>query len=117
MHFWRGQASCLADLRAEAVEWPGILSNNKHKQRSECNLSQVDMLRPGLLGPSREAYAARYCSRRLVPVARSAEQRRWDNGGLSHAHELHALLSQVSFAQDPGLGAGHQTWLALNPKP
>ena len=58
-------------------------------------LLQVDMLRPGLLGSTREAFSARYCGRRLVPVAHKPDQRRWDNGGLSHAHELHALLSQV----------------------
>ena len=59
-------------------------------------MPQVDILRPGLLGATREAFSARYCGRRLVPVARSADLKRWDNSGLSHAHELHALLSQAS---------------------
>ena len=58
-------------------------------------LWQVDILRPGLLGHTREAFSARYCGRRLVPSARSPDAKRWDNGGLSHAHELHALLAQV----------------------
>lgn len=60
-------------------------------------LHQVDALRPGLLGPNREAFAHRYCNRRLVPVfGRGGAQRmKWCNTGLAHAAELHALLKQV----------------------
>ena len=58
----------------------------------------MDTLRPGLLGRTRETFAARYCSRRLVRVLQrtsSPDHKRWDNAGVSHASELHALLAQV----------------------
>ena len=56
----------------------------------------MEALRPGLLGGSREAFAARYCARRLVPVSGGEPGRlRWFNGGLAHAAELHALLKQA----------------------
>lgn len=62
----------------------------------------MDTLKPGLLGRNREAFAARYCNRRLVRSAprgmgaHAADMKHWDNSGLSHAPELHALLSQVA---------------------
>ena len=44
--------------------------------------TQVDALRPGLLGPSKESFAARYCDRRLVPTTpRDKERKRYDNSG------------------------------------
>ncbi|KAK9794347.1 hypothetical protein WJX73_008577, partial [Symbiochloris irregularis] len=61
---------------------------------------QVDTIKPGLLGRNREAFAARYCNRRLVRSAprstssHGADLKHWDNSGLTHAPELHALLSQ-----------------------
>ena len=56
----------------------------------------MEALRPGLLGGGRERFAARYCARRLVPVSGGEPGRlRWDNGGLAHAAELHALLKQA----------------------
>ena len=59
--------------------------------------AQVDVLKPGLLGAGRDAFAARYCSRRLMRMTRRSKdsRRRWDNSGVSHAPELHALLAQV----------------------
>ncbi len=68
----------------------------------QCSLAflclQIDMLRPGLLGPNREVFAQRYCGRRLVPVWRAGnrtDQQKWDNSGLVRATELHLLLKQV----------------------
>ena len=59
-------------------------------------LLQIDCLRPGLLGPTRDAFAMRYCNRRLVPVGRRGATRlKYDNSGLSHAVELHMLLKEV----------------------
>ncbi len=60
-------------------------------------LGQVDALRPGLLGRDREAFAHRYCNRRLIPVISrgGAPRMKWCNTGLAHAAELHALLKQV----------------------
>ncbi|KAK9844937.1 hypothetical protein WJX74_008894 [Apatococcus lobatus] len=58
---------------------------------------QVDALRPGLLGTSREVFAQRYCARRLAPVwqkGRRTDHRKWDNSGLARATELHLLLKQ-----------------------
>jgi len=67
----------------------------------------VEALRPGLLGGSREAFAARYCARRLVPVSGGEPGRlRWFNGGLAHAAELHALLKQARAAAPSILGLG-----------
>jgi len=69
--------------------------------------AQVEALRPGLLGGSREAFAARYCARRLVPVSGGEPGRlRWFNGGLAHAAELHALLKQARAAAPSILGLG-----------
>lgn len=57
---------------------------------------QVDALRPGLLGGTREIFAKRYCNRRLVAVCSGMESRmKYDNSGLSYAAELHSLLKQV----------------------
>lgn len=58
---------------------------------------QVDALRPGLLGDSRQQYAATYCGRRLVrSTARgAAEMTHLDNSGLRRPGELHALLRRV----------------------
>ena len=57
---------------------------------------QVDALRPGLVGRTREAFSLRYCNRRLVPVGKAEEKRvKYINNGLSHARELHELLKQV----------------------
>lgn len=59
---------------------------------------------PGLLGRTREQFAARYCSRRLRQVFRKGPNgswdnsgRTWDNSGLSCATELHMLLKEVKF--------------------
>ena len=57
---------------------------------------QVDALRPGLVGRTREAFSLRYCNRRLMPVGKAEEKRvKYINNGLSHARELHELLKQV----------------------
>ncbi len=58
---------------------------------------QVDAIRPGLLGKNRDAFAIRYCARKLVPVRNSngETKRKYDNSGLSYPKELHALLKQV----------------------
>ena len=60
-------------------------------------LQQVDALQPGILGNGREMFAHRYCNRRLVrKLQRSnTDEFHWDNSGVSHAPELHALLTQV----------------------
>jgi len=57
---------------------------------------QVDALRPGLLGKTRDEFAIRYCARKLIPVRSGSDaKKKYDNSGLSHAKELHALLKQV----------------------
>jgi hypothetical protein len=57
---------------------------------------QVDALRPGLLGKTRDAFAIRYCARKLIPVRSGSDaKKKYDNSGLSHAKELHDLLKQV----------------------
>ncbi|KAK9843831.1 hypothetical protein WJX81_008228 [Elliptochloris bilobata] len=72
-----------------------LLSGTPSLSRPFDLFRQVEALRPGLLGGARERFAARYCARRLVPVSNGDPGRlRWDNGGLAHAAELHALLKQ-----------------------
>jgi len=68
----------------------------KHRSIHRKN-TQVDAIRPGLLGKTRDAFAIRYCARKLVPVRSSGgeSKRKYDNSGLSHPKELHALLKQV----------------------
>ena len=62
-------------------------------------LLQVDTLRAGLVGKTRDVFARRYCNRRLIPVGKQGEARlKNDNNGLSHSKELHLLLKQVSFS-------------------
>ena len=59
---------------------------------------QVDLLREGLLGRTRDDFAHRYCARRLVPVRGSrgaAGARFYDDSGLARGRELHGLLKQV----------------------
>ena len=56
----------------------------------------MDAIRSGMLGRSREAFAKRYCNRKLVPAGKLGDTRmRYDCSGLSHARELHLLLKQV----------------------
>lgn len=56
----------------------------------------MDALRPGILGNNREAFAKRYCNRKLVPVRRRGrDAMTYDNSGLSHGQELHMLLKKV----------------------
>ena len=59
---------------------------------------QVDALRPGLLGATRDEFARRYCARHKVPVRgrEGAHYLKWCNTGLSHGRELHAVLKQVA---------------------
>jgi len=54
--------------------------------------TQVDALKPGLLGRDRVEFASAYCCRRAVPVPGSSGRLRYDHSGLSRAAELHALL-------------------------
>lgn len=59
---------------------------------------QVDLLREGLLGASRDEFSNRYCGRRLVPVRGSrgaAGAKCYDDSGLTRGRELHGLLKQV----------------------
>ena len=70
-----------------------------HPAATQCRHKlQVDALRPGLLGKTRDAFALRYCARKLVPVRGPGGETRkkYDNSGLGHPKELHALLVQVS---------------------
>ncbi len=61
---------------------------------------QVDALRDGLLGKTRNAFSKRYCDRKTVPVGKSgAHHMSYDNSGLSHGKELHMLLKKVPFLQ------------------
>lgn len=44
----------------------------------------MDALRPGILGAKRDAFAARYCDRRLVPCtafATGQTRYKWSNAG------------------------------------
>jgi len=46
---------------------------------------QVECLRSGLLGASKEDFSARYCDRRLVPQSMSSiydGRKKWDNSGV-----------------------------------
>lgn len=56
--------------------------------------TQVDALKPGLLGRDRFEFATLYCARRCVPVPGSAGMLRYNNNGLSRAAELHLLLRE-----------------------
>ena len=60
-------------------------------------IAQVDLLRPRLLGTTRDEFAYRYCGRRLVPVRGrgGSVARRYDDSGLACAKELHGLLKKV----------------------
>ncbi|KAK9812930.1 hypothetical protein WJX72_005929 [[Myrmecia] bisecta] len=86
------EAVCSAAQRAKRAIF---LSGTPSLTRPFDLFRQVDAIRPGLLGFSREAFAQRYCNRRLVACGRRGEDRkRWDNSGLARAGELHSLLKQ-----------------------
>lgn len=73
---------------------------------------QVDLLREGLLGTTRDDFAHRYCGRRLVPVRGSrgaAGARCYDDSGLTCGQELHGLLKQVKSLQNIIISAAMMT--------
>ncbi|GAX84585.1 hypothetical protein CEUSTIGMA_g12006.t1 [Chlamydomonas eustigma] len=71
---------------------------------------QVDNIRPGLIGDSKEDFEMRYCDRRLVPCTYSVKEasapaisrpptysnvkKCWDISGGSRLYELHGLLTR-----------------------
>ena len=58
---------------------------------------QVDALRPGLLGSSKDDFASRYCAKRRVPIRTRGGGVAYtvDCSGLERGPELHMLLKQV----------------------
>lgn len=59
-----------------------------------CMCTQVDALRQGMLGDTRQQYAGLYCARRIVRsrIRGGEETTHVDNSGLRRAEELHRLL-------------------------